>query len=160
MGVKQIKNQQSGKKHAPIHHLSGTTWDVYLYILTSTEPVGVRDAWRNLKLSSPSLAQYHINKLLDQQLLTQTQDGKYLAKEKAQMETLRNFVMLRGKLIPRFVFYGALIAGFFAVYLVFIPLRWDARDLMVLTISCFSTFVFFFEAYIQYRSLKVAAQSY
>jgi hypothetical protein len=157
---KQIKDRQSGGKRARVQHLSGKTWDVYLYILTSTEPAGVRDVWRNLELSSPSLAQYHINKLLAQQLLTQTRDGKYLAIEKAQMETLRNFVMLRGKLIPRFVFYGAMIAGFFAVYLAFMPFKWDSRDLMVLAISCFSAFAFFFEAYNQYRSLKVAAQSY
>jgi len=43
--------------------IGGTTWDVYLYILTSKSQ-GVRDIWRGLKLSSPSLAQYHVNKLV------------------------------------------------------------------------------------------------
>ncbi|UCE96733.1 MAG: hypothetical protein JSV51_03840 [Candidatus Bathyarchaeota archaeon] len=139
-------------------HISGTSWDVYLYILTSSDPVGVRDVWRALNLSSPSLAQYHINKLLDMELLGQTRDGKYSVKEKEQVETLRSFVLLRGRLIPRLVFYGALVAGILSVYLLFKPFRWDYRDVVIVAVSAFSVFAFFFEAYNQYRSLKVAVQ--
>jgi len=120
--------------------------------------VGVRDIWRTLKLSSPSLAQYHVNKLLELKLLYQTRDGKYSVKEKEQVEALRSFVLLRGKLIPRLVFYGALIAGVLSAYLIFRSLTWDFRDLVVLIISVISIFAFFFEAYNQYRSLKVAVQ--
>lgn len=120
--------------------------------------MGVREVWRTLKLSSPSLAQYHINKLLNLKLLHQTQDGKYLVKEKEQVEALRSFVLLRGKLIPRLVFYGALIAGVLAVYIIFMPFKWDFRDLVVLIISLFSILAFFFEAFNQYQSLKVAVQ--
>ena len=43
----------------------GKTWDVYLCILTSSDPIGVREIWRSLGLSTPSLAQYHVNKLLE-----------------------------------------------------------------------------------------------
>lgn len=148
-----IREDEPGRKH-----ISGTTWDVYLFILTSNEPIGVRDVWRKLKLSSPSLAQYHINKLLDLKLLLQTQDGKYSVKEKEQIEALRSFVLLRGRLIPRLVFYGALIAGVLAVYLVFKPFRWDFRDLIFVIVSAFSILAFFFEAYNQYRSLRVSVQ--
>ncbi len=120
--------------------------------------MGVRDVWRALNLSSPSLAQYHVNKLLDMKVLRQTQDGKYLVKEKEQIDALRNFILLRGRLIPRLVFYGALIAGVLAVYLIFLPPKWEFRDLAVLAISIFSIFAFFFEAYNQYRGLRVAVQ--
>lgn len=120
----------------------------------------MRDIWRALKLSSPSLAQYHINKLLALKLLRQTQDGKYSVKEKEQIEALRSFVLLRGKLIPRLVFYGALITGILAAYLVFKSFRWDFQDLVVLAISLFSIFAFFFEAYNQYRGLKRAVQTF
>jgi len=153
LGGLAIKESRSAKGH-----ISGTTWDVYLYILTSKEPVGVRNVWRTLKFSSPSLAQYHINKLLALKLLRQTEDGKYWVKEKQQVEALRSFVLLRGKLIPRLVFYGALIAGILAVYIALRPIEWDFPDLMVLIVSVFSIFAFFFEAYNQYRSLKVAVQ--
>lgn len=93
-------------------------------------------------------------------LLRQTQDGKYAVKEKEQVEALRSFVLLRGKLIPRLVFYGALIAGILTAYMIFAKFKLDFRDLMVLIISVFSIFAFFFEAYSQYRSLKMAVQKF
>ena len=139
--------------------ISGTTWDVYLYVLTSKESVGVRDVWRALSLSTPSLAQYHINKLIDMKLLRQSKDGKYLIEESQKVDALRNFVLLRGKLIPRLVFYGAVIAGVLVMYLMLRPLRWDFRDLTAIAVSAFSAFAFFFEAYNQYRGLKAAVQS-
>jgi hypothetical protein len=147
-----IRKSESGK------HISGTTWDVYLFILTSKDPVGVRDVWRTLEFSSPSLAQYHINKLLTLSLLHQTSDGKYQVKEKEQIKALRSFVLLRGKLIPRLVFYGALVMGILAAYLFLQPFRWDFRDYVILIIATFSILAFFFEAYGTYRSLKKTVQ--
>ena len=147
-----IREGESGK------HISGKAWDIYLYILTSKDPVGVRDVWRTLEFSSPSLAQYHINKLLTLNLLHQTSDGKYQVKEKEQIEALRSFVLLRGRLVPRLVFYGAIVAGVFAVYLFLRPVRLDFRDMVIITVSVFSVLAFFFEAYVQYRGLKVSVQ--
>jgi len=118
----------------------------------------VRDVWRTLRFSSPSLAQYHINKLLVMKVVHQTRDGKYFVKEKEQIEALRSFVLLRGKLIPRLVFYGALVSGILVAYLIFWSFEWNFRDLVVLAISVFSIFAFFLEAYNQYRSLKAAVQ--
>lgn len=134
--------------------ISGTTLDVYLCILTSKNSTGVRDVWRTLKLSSPSLAQYHINKLLDLKLIENSPDGKYQANEEEQIESLKSFVKLRGRLIPRLVFYGAILSGIVASYLIFWPFRWDFRDMVVLFVSFFSILVFFFEAYNQYRAIR------
>jgi predicted DNA-binding transcriptional regulator len=137
---------------------AATTWNVYLYILTSRDPVGVRDVWRELKLSSPSLAQYHINKLLELGMIAQTQEGKYVASEEKRVETLRSFVLLYGKLIPRLIFYGALIAGILAFYIIFWPMAWNFRDLTVIAVAVISIIAFFFEACIQYHSLKKGVQ--
>ncbi|MDH5793379.1 MAG: hypothetical protein OEZ18_02305 [Candidatus Bathyarchaeota archaeon] len=137
---------------------AATTWNVYLHILTSRDPVGVRDVWRELKLSSPSLAQYHINRLLELGMIAQTQEGKYVASEEKRVETLRSFVLLYGKLVPRLVFYGALIAGILAFYIIFWPMEWNFRDLTVIAIAVISIIAFFFEAYVQYYSLKRGVQ--
>jgi hypothetical protein len=133
--------------------LSGTTWEIYLYILTSEKPPGVREVWRALNLSSPSLAQYHINKLQELKLIEPTPDGKYQANEMERMDALRSFVILRGRLVPRLVFYGALLLGILLSYLLFWPFRWDFRDLVVLAVSVFSISAFFLEAYNQYKGL-------
>ena len=90
--------------------LHGTTWDVYLYILTSQGPVGVRDVWRQLQLSTPSLAQYHVNKLLHDDLIKTTVYGKYEINDDLQIEALKNFFVFKGKLIPHLVLYDAKIA--------------------------------------------------
>ena len=118
----------------------------------------MRDVWRALKLSSPSLAQYHVNKLLDLEMVNRTRDGKYVAEKKEQVGVLRNFILLRGKLVPRLIFYGAIISGILVFYLIFWPFEWDFRDLVTLVVAVFSAFAFFFEAYNQYRSLRVSVQ--
>jgi hypothetical protein len=133
----------------------GTTWDVYLCILTSKDPVGVRDIWRSLKLSSPSLAQYHVNKLLDLKLIETTVNGKYRTNDEERLEALRSFLMLRGMLIPRMVVYGALLSGILVSYLVLWPWRGDFRDLVTVAVCFFSIIAFFFEAYKQYHGLTL-----
>jgi hypothetical protein len=133
--------------------VSGTAWDIYLYILTSDKPAGIREIWRSLNLSSPSLVQYHINRLLEMKMIDQTSDGKYEATDTERIGALRNFVILRGRLVPRLVFYGALLLGILIAYLLFWPFRWDFRDLVVLAVAVFGTTAFFFEAYNQHRGL-------
>lgn len=138
--------------------ISAASWNVYLYVLTSTEPVGVREVWRELKLSSPSLAQYHMNRLLELGMITQTGEGKYVASEERRVEALRGFLLLHGKLVPRLVFYGALIAGLLVFYLMAWPIRPDFRDYVVIAVGGISILAFFFEAYVQYRGLRAGVQ--
>ena len=135
----------------------GTTWDVYLCILTSSQPLGVREIWRSLRLSSPSLAQYHVNKLLEGEYIKTTRYGKYEVNDALQLEALKTFVLFKGRLIPHLVVYGAIIAGLFLSYLVIYPLRWDFRDLTVIAVCTISLLAFLFEAYNQYRSLAVTS---
>lgn len=138
--------------------ISGATWNIYLHILTSREGVGVRDIWRDLKLSSPSLAQYHVNRLLELGMITQTNEGKYVASEEKRVEALKGFLLLHGKLIPRLVFYGALISGILAFYIIAWPVQFNFRDLTVIAVAAVSIVAFFFEAIVQYRSLKTGVQ--
>ena len=146
------------KERTRKRYLSGVIWDVYLFILTSNEPVGVRDVWRGLKLSSPSLAQYHINNLLEMKLIGQAEDGRYVAEEKSSLEVLRNFVLFKGRLISRMIFYAAFILGLLLVYFLFEPKKWDFRDLLVVAIGLFSLIVFSYEAFMQHRGIKTGVQ--
>jgi hypothetical protein len=131
----------------------GKTLDVYLCILTSDEGIGVREIWRKLGFSSPSLAQYHVNKLIDMQLIRTDFEGRYTINDQESIEALRSFLLLRGMLIPRLTIYSALIIGLIVSYLVYYPWRGDFRDLTVMFIGLFSTSAFIFEAIKQYRGL-------
>lgn len=133
----------------------GKTWDVYLCILTSSAPIGVREIWRALGFSSPSLAQYHVNKLLDLRLIESTTGGKYVTNDEERLEALRSFLTLRGMLIPRMVVYAALLSGVLASYVLFWPWRGDFRDLVTVSVTLFSIAAFLFEAVKQYRGLSV-----
>jgi DNA-binding transcriptional ArsR family regulator len=81
--------------------LRGTTLEVYRFLVKSSKPVGVREVQRALKLSSPSVATYHISKLEDAGLLKRQEGGftvdKYL---------LENSIKISRFLIPRYFFYS------------------------------------------------------
>ena len=135
--------------------IHGKTLDVYMCILSHDDGVGVRDIWRKLKLSSPSLAQYHVNKLLDMRLITADISGKYIINSKETVEALRNFLMLRGMIIPRLTIYAALLLGILTSYLMYYPWTGDFRDLTVISIGFISVSSFIYEALKQYRGLWV-----
>jgi len=132
----------------------GKTLDVYLCILTAEGGVGVREIWRELGLSSPSLAQYHVNKLIDLSLIETDFDGKYRINDRESIEALRSFLLLRGMLIPRLTIYSALLMGLMVSYVSYWPWRGDFRDLTVMFIALFSAGAFLFEAVKQYRGLE------
>ena len=134
--------------------VTGTTRRVYLYILSSRTPVGVRDIWRGLDLSSPSLAQYHINKLLELKLIDIDQFGKVHVNSQNKLDVLQNFLNLRGKVVPRLVVFGALSIGLLIVYILLWPFTGDFRDLIIAAFSLFSASILFYEAYNQNKGLK------
>lgn len=85
--------------------LRGNTAKVYRYAIKIGKPIGVREVQRALKLSSPRLASYHLEKLEEAGLLKQTSDGFIVDKV-----VLENFVRLRRLLIPRYFVYFVFFA--------------------------------------------------
>ncbi|MDG6914133.1 MAG: hypothetical protein JRN34_01530 [Nitrososphaerota archaeon] len=55
--------------------LKGTTLRVYRLMLRSKAPLGIHDVQRSLGLSSPSVAQYHVRKLVNLKLAREEGDG-------------------------------------------------------------------------------------
>jgi hypothetical protein len=131
----------------------GKTLDVYLCILTSESSMGVREIWRALNFSGPSLAQYHVNKLQNLKLIETDFDGNIRSTTKNQLRPSAAFLLLRGMLIPRLTIYSALILGLLISYVMYWPWRGDFRDLVAIFIGLFSAGAFLFEAIKQYRGL-------
>ena len=86
--------------------LTGNTAQVYRYAVKRRRPVGVREVQRALKLSSPTLAAYHLEKLEEAGLLKQTSDGYVV-----ERLVLENYVRLRQLLLPKYLFYFAVFAS-------------------------------------------------
>ena len=55
--------------------LEGTTRRVFRYVYRQHDPVGIHDIQRGLGFSSPSLAHYHVSKLLKAGLLREEGEG-------------------------------------------------------------------------------------
>ena len=88
--------------------LQGNTLRVYWMLLTSqAESVGPRDIQRKLGFSSPNLAVYHLDKLVELGLAEKTADG-YQLKRIVDVGVLRQFMRIRGVIVPRQVFYASL----------------------------------------------------
>ena len=96
-------------------NLSGTTLQVYLYILRSgKEKIGVRELMREMHMKSPSHAYYHLDKLVSLGLL-EKKFGDYYIVKSVKVDYLKDFVYLGNRLVPRFLFY----TSFFLVILIF-----------------------------------------
>ena len=78
--------------------LRGTTLKVYRFLLKRGEPVGIREVQRTLKLSSPSLAAYHLSKLEEAGLIKRKK-GNYSVDKVFLESTIR----IRRFLIPRYL---------------------------------------------------------
>ncbi|MCW4005302.1 MAG: winged helix-turn-helix domain-containing protein [Candidatus Bathyarchaeota archaeon] len=95
--------------------LKGTALDIYRFMLKSNKPLGIRDVQRALKLSSPSVAQYHMSKLERAGLLKQ-ENGNWVVNK----VRLDNRVKVGRFLIPRQLFYAifavAILLGGFILF--------------------------------------------
>ncbi len=96
--------------------LKGNTLRVYIYAIKNRK-VGVREVQRALLMSNPSLAQYHLNKLRELGLVSES-NGEYEVVGEVKVDVMRDFLRLGTLIVPRFVFYAAVFTVF-AGYLAF-----------------------------------------
>ena len=87
--------------------LRGNTLRVYWYMLSQSEPVGVREVQRAIAMSSPSVASHHLSKLVSLELV-----NSYQVSRVVKVGVLKNFIEFRGRFLPRYVF----VAIFFSAY--------------------------------------------
>lgn len=98
--------------------LKGKTLQVYVYLLKKKEPIGVRELQRDLNFSSPSVANYHLEKLTSLNLVSQDEYGRYYLSQKAQISVLESFVNVGGRTIPRMSFFAAFFTTLLVAYVV------------------------------------------
>ena len=98
--------------------LKGKTLLVYMYMVKKKEPVGVREVQRELGFSSPSVATYHIDKLVELVLVNQDEYGRYFVVQKVQVGVLQAFVNIGGLAVPRLLFFAAFFTTALIAYLI------------------------------------------
>lgn len=95
--------------------LRGTTLDTYRLVLKNGKPTGIREVQRELNLSSPSVARYHLLKL-EQAGLLKLENGNYVVNK----VLLDNSVRINRMIIPRFLFYVVLAIAILLIGLAFL----------------------------------------
>jgi len=120
--------------------LTGTTLKVYRYALKMGKPVGIREVYRALNLSSPTLASYHLSKLERAGLLKQTSEGYVMDKV-----IFHNFIRLRRSLIPRYLFYSLFFGTITIIELVLRPPVLTREYLFAVVVSFLAASSFFYE---------------
>jgi DNA-binding transcriptional ArsR family regulator len=121
--------------------LRGLTLKVYHYVLKSGHEAGIREVQRALKLSSPTLAVYHLEKLEQAGLLKKGAMGYTVDKV-----YMRNLVRLRRLLIPKYFFYALFFSLAVALELtIFRPNVFTREFVFAFIITCAAAVSFVYE---------------
>ena len=118
--------------------IRGNTLRVYVYLLRSGASE-LRDVQRALDFSTPSLASYHLGRLVEAGYATQDEHGRYLVVQGATNAILDGYTKLGGVVVPQLLFFAILftaVVGFFAymslMYAAYVPLLVGASAAMIL----------------------------
>lgn len=142
MGVRGLTDKES------TDILKGTARDIYLAVLKSSKPLGIRAIQRRLNLSSPSVAQYHLTRL-EHAGLVKREMGNYTVGR----VVLNDYIKISRFLIPKFLFRCIFTIGILAVDLFFLTSHVvDLHDFFVLFIIIIFMIIFFHETIIVWVS--------
>lgn len=97
--------------------LSETAMLIYVYVKShSKDDVRLREIQHAMGFASPSSALFHLQKLESAGLITKDQVGNYRVKTRVSVGIVRNYVFIRNTLVPRHVFYAAVMTAASALY--------------------------------------------
>jgi len=106
-----------------IPQVKGNTLRVYLFLLKHS-PCELRDVQHSLGLSTPSLASYHLGRLVEAGYASQNQHGQYAATKDSTHEILEGYVRVGALVVPQLFFFAVLftgVVGYFAFMSFFSP---------------------------------------
>ncbi len=97
--------------------LKGNTLRVYWYLLEASHTtVGPREVQRNLGFSSPALAVYHLEKLMELGLVQKVR-GEYQLVRVVNVGVLKQFFKLGTFILPRYSLYAIMFTTLLVFYL-------------------------------------------
>jgi len=117
--------------------IKGNTIRVYLFVLKNG-PCELREVQRALKLSTPSLAFYHLSRLVQAGVVSRTEDGRFIVVTDISADLLDGYVKFGRQIIPQFFFLTLIFTAILAyyVYLVWrLPLETDDIVTIVYSLS-------------------------
>ena len=132
-----------------IKTLTGRTLMVYFFLLNK-KLIGVRELQRQLNLSSPSVAKYHLEKLEDLDLV-ENRNGIYHLNKKANLPVLTSWILIGRQLLPKVMFAAIFFTTLFFGYLIFVYSYWNKDSMFVILIGILLLIYLWFDVYLQYK---------
>jgi len=131
--------------------LKGNTLRVYWCLLKSSESfAGPRQIQRKLSFSSPALAAYHLDKLVELGLVEKV-SGEYRLIKVVNVGVLKQFMKFKGFIVPRHVLYATMFTTLLAFY--FSQLREiNFYSIFALIFGLLSTTILWYETVSVWRS--------
>ncbi|MHA2251595.1 MAG: hypothetical protein ACXAD7_14620 [Candidatus Kariarchaeaceae archaeon] len=97
---KLVKSKQT--EHSAQQGIKGKTLEIYYYIVEKNSDVGVREVQKEFSYSSPGLAAYHLNRLLDFNIVEKNEKNRYeIVNPDIKLGLLQDSVKLSHYWIPR-----------------------------------------------------------
>jgi len=123
--------------------LQGRTLKVYLYLQRKSEPSGIREVQRDLGLSSPSVADYQVEKLVEMGLASRDAYGRVSITKHVKVKELQSYVSLGNFTVPRLAFYASIFTAIAPLYVAF---NLDSLSLYGVAIPAVAAGIFWYEA--------------
>jgi hypothetical protein len=136
-----LKNPSSQEKPA----LRGNTLRVYTHIFKAKQ-VGIREVQRTLGLSSVSLAQYHLDKLVTLGLAKKDEiTGEYVLVKEIRVEALEQFLMIGSYMFPRFLLYTVIVSIVFGYFVFESRLNFGGSNIWAFVLGIISLTAMWYE---------------
>jgi DNA-binding transcriptional ArsR family regulator len=127
--------------------LKGKTMQVYNYLLKERGgSVGVREVQRSLRFSSPSVASYHLDKLVDMGL-TEKKYGNYSLKKEVKVGALTDFILLGRFMLPRYFFYAVFFTTMLVTYVLSYPQILSVHNVVAIVFGVLGSIILWYETY-------------
>ena len=124
--------------------LKGNTLRVYWFLLRSPSGmVGARETQRALKFSSPALAVYHLDKLIELGLAEKT-NGEYRLVKAVNVGVLKQFVRFGAFMLPRHFLYATMFTTLLIFFLIQFE-RVDFYSIFALVLGLLATGIMWYE---------------
>jgi hypothetical protein len=124
--------------------LSGRTLQVYLYLQKKKEPSGIREVQRDLGLSSPSVAEYQVEKLIEMGLAGRDGYARVYVTRKVKVKAMSSYVNFGRFTVPRLALYASVFTTIAALYAAF---NFNSMSAYGLAVPAGAAAIFWFEAW-------------
>jgi len=129
------------------YKLKGKAWNVYWLLLKNGQPMSVREVARALRFSSPSVANHHLEQLIQIGLVERQEiGGNYALVGEVKIGVLRHFVKLGRMMFPRYFFYALFSSAFYVTYLTLFIETITQETLFVIAFGAIVSTIFWYEA--------------